>query len=131
MPGDRSCHPAITVLTRRQTDADSPDFTLVTADRSGVSAIYKGLAIARITSPASTGGLEALGERGDGVVGVDSFSPYYSVERKRANLDALINDGTFTFVEGDLNELDLEALLDGVDVVYHLAGQPGALRNYS
>ena len=68
---------------------------------------------------------QALGERGDEVVGVDSFSPYYSVERKRANLDLVLDDATFTFVEGDVNELDLESVLDGVDVVFHLAGQPG------
>lgn len=68
---------------------------------------------------------EALGARGDEVVGVDAFSPYYSVKRKRANLDALVDDDTFTLVEGDINELDLEALLDGADVVFHLAGQPG------
>jgi UDP-glucuronate 4-epimerase len=68
---------------------------------------------------------QALGERGDEVVGVDSFSPYYSVERKRANLDAVRDDNAFTFVEGDLNELNLESLLDGADVVFHLAGQPG------
>jgi UDP-glucuronate 4-epimerase len=59
------------------------------------------------------------------VIGVDSFAPYYEVERKRANLDALVRDEAFTLVEGDINELDLESLLDGVDVVFHLAGQPG------
>jgi nucleoside-diphosphate-sugar epimerase len=68
---------------------------------------------------------EALRARGDDVVGVDSLSPYYSVERKRANFGALLDDNTFTFVEGDLHELGLEALLDGADVVFHLAGQPG------
>ena len=68
---------------------------------------------------------EALAKRGDELVGIDSFSPYYGVERKRANLGALAGDDVFTLVVGDINELDLESLLEGIDVVYHLAGQPG------
>jgi UDP-glucuronate 4-epimerase len=69
--------------------------------------------------------VEALRKRGDAVVGVDSFSPYYEADRKRGNLATAGADDGFTLVEGDLNELDLEALLRGADVVYHLAGQPG------
>ena len=69
--------------------------------------------------------VEALRKRGDDVVGVDSFSPYYEVDRKRANLANAISDDGFTLVEADLNDLDLEALLADADVVYHLAGQPG------
>jgi UDP-glucuronate 4-epimerase len=69
--------------------------------------------------------VEALRNRGDEVVGVDSFSPYYSADRKRINLANAADDDGFTLVEADLNNLDLETLLDGADVVYHLAGQPG------
>jgi UDP-glucuronate 4-epimerase len=29
------------------------------------------------------------------------------------------------FVEGDLNVIDLKSILDGVDLIFHLAGQPG------
>ncbi len=68
---------------------------------------------------------EALAKRGDVVVGIDSFSPYYDIERKRGNVGALVSHEAFTLVEGDLNELDLESLLDGIDVVFHLAAQPG------
>jgi UDP-glucuronate 4-epimerase len=68
---------------------------------------------------------EALLEVGDEVIGVDCFSTYYSPERKRANLIGLDGRDAFTFVEGDLTELDLGDLLRGADVVYHLAGQPG------
>jgi nucleoside-diphosphate-sugar epimerase len=32
---------------------------------------------------------------------------------------------SFALVEGDLSTMSLEPLLEGVDVVYHLAGQPG------
>jgi UDP-glucuronate 4-epimerase len=69
--------------------------------------------------------VETLRRRGDAVVGVDSFSPYYAADRKRGNLANATADDGFTLVEADLNDLDLEALLEGADVVYHLAGQPG------
>jgi UDP-glucuronate 4-epimerase len=69
--------------------------------------------------------VEALLERGDEVVGVDSFTQYYSTTRKRDNLAGASGRPGFTLVEGDLNELDLARLLGGTEVVYHLAGQPG------
>ena len=69
--------------------------------------------------------VEALLERGDEVAGVDCFTPYYDADRKRANLDPVFGHTAFSLVEGDLNEISLVSLLDGADVVYHLAGQPG------
>ena len=68
---------------------------------------------------------EVLVGRGDDVVGVDSFSEYYDTTQKRANLAAIEEHPSFTLVEGDLNELDLPELVEGVTVIYHLAGQPG------
>jgi UDP-glucuronate 4-epimerase len=65
-----------------------------------------------------------LGE-GVEVRGVDRFSDYYDVSLKRANLALLESQPGFTFIDGDLNQLDLASLLDGVDVVFHLAAQPG------
>jgi UDP-glucuronate 4-epimerase len=64
---------------------------------------------------------------GDGVEvrGVDRFSDYYDVELKRANLALLESHPRFTFAEEDLSKADLGPLLDGVDVVFHLAAQPG------
>lgn len=59
------------------------------------------------------------------VVGIDSFSDYYEPQRKRANLEPALGDASFRLVEGDLNDLDLPPLLGEVDVVFHLAGQPG------
>jgi UDP-glucuronate 4-epimerase len=67
----------------------------------------------------------ALLELGDEVIGVDCFSTYYAPERKRANLVGVEQHDAFTLIEGDINDLDLARLLEGVDVVYHLAGQPG------
>jgi nucleoside-diphosphate-sugar epimerase len=67
---------------------------------------------------------EALLARGDAVLGVDSFTEYYSPARKRANLtDAVASGLDFSLV--DLTCDPLEPILDGIDVVYHLAGQPG------
>jgi nucleoside-diphosphate-sugar epimerase len=60
---------------------------------------------------------EALVERGDEVVGVDSFTDYYDPREKEENaagLDVLRSD----LVDDGLR-------LDGVDGVFHLAGQPG------
>ena len=60
---------------------------------------------------------EALVQRGDEVVGVDSFTDYYDPVEKEENAREL-----------DVLRIDLadETLdLDGVDGVFHLAGQPG------
>jgi len=60
---------------------------------------------------------EALLARGDEVVGVDCFTDYYDPALKEENANGL-----------DIRRLDLaeEALdLDGIDGVFHLAGQPG------
>lgn len=61
---------------------------------------------------------------GEQVVGVDVLTDYYDPALKRANVAALRRNG-FTFVEADLNVVDLDALLEGVAVVFHEAGQPG------
>ncbi len=58
------------------------------------------------------------------VTGLDSFSDYYDVSLKRANAEAVLQSGGL-LIEGDLNAVDLEAVLADVDVIFHLAGQPG------
>jgi UDP-glucuronate 4-epimerase len=68
---------------------------------------------------------EQLLAGGISVIGIDRLSDYYDPERKRDNLRDASGDMRFTFLEGDLRELATPSLLDGVDVVYHLAGQPG------
>lgn len=68
---------------------------------------------------------EHLVAAGDEVRGVDSFTDYYARWRKEENLSALFECDGFSFVEGDLAEMSLIDLLDDVDVVYHVAGQPG------
>jgi nucleoside-diphosphate-sugar epimerase len=60
---------------------------------------------------------EALRARGDDVVAVDCFTDYYDPAEKEENARGL------DVVRLDLVEDDLD--LDGVDGVFHLAGQPG------
>jgi UDP-glucose 4-epimerase len=64
-------------------------------------------------------------EQGHSVLGVDSLTSYYEPELKRANVDHLRSHMSWAFLEGDLVDLDLDSLLDGIEVVFHLAAQPG------
>jgi len=68
---------------------------------------------------------EACLERGWTVVAVDSFTDYYPTEFKRANLERALQHEAFRLVEADLAIDPLEPLLDGAEVVFHLAAQPG------
>lgn len=64
--------------------------------------------------------------RGEGldVTGVDSFTDYYDQALKRSNAADVARAGA-RLLEVDLNIADLDELLDGIDVIFHLAGQPG------
>jgi nucleoside-diphosphate-sugar epimerase len=68
---------------------------------------------------------ERLVADGDVVRAVDAFTDYYPRSQKEANIARLLGDGRFVFVEADLAEVPLAALIEGVDSVYHLAAQPG------
>jgi nucleoside-diphosphate-sugar epimerase len=68
---------------------------------------------------------ESLVGCGDHVTGVDCLSAYYSPAAKLDNVEGVQRTGRFTLVTDDLRVCDLRELLDGVDVVYHLAAQPG------
>ena len=68
---------------------------------------------------------EALLARGDDVLGIDSLVPFYDLSFKRRNLAGLLSHPRFQFEEVDLAQADLRPLLKGVDVVFHIAGQPG------
>lgn len=61
---------------------------------------------------------------GHEVIGIDAFTDYYDVAQKRDNI-ASIPAERFDLIEADLTALDLEPLVGSVDVVFHLAGQPG------
>jgi UDP-glucose 4-epimerase len=68
---------------------------------------------------------ERLLDAGDEVVGVDCFTDYYDRTRKEQNLEKARSHDRFNFEPADLVDADLAPLLDGAEVVYHLAGQPG------
>ena len=72
--------------------------------------------------------LLAMGHR---VRGVDCFTDNYEPSLKWANLDPVLGDAGFELVEADLVTADPHALLDGVDHVLHLAGQPGVRDSWS
>jgi len=59
------------------------------------------------------------------VTGVDCFADYYDRRNKEQNIAAAVGHASFRLVEADLNTVDLARLLQDVDLIYHLAGQPG------
>lgn len=68
---------------------------------------------------------ERLVRDGHEVVGVDAFTDYYARALKESNLQELQGKPGFTFIEADLNTLDLSAALEDIDWVFHQAGQAG------
>jgi UDP-glucuronate 4-epimerase len=73
----------------------------------------------------------ALARRGDAVVGLDSFDPYYDPLRKRANVREIAEEApgaAFELVEGDLRNRELVEELfrrHRFDGVVHLAAMAG------
>jgi nucleoside-diphosphate-sugar epimerase len=68
---------------------------------------------------------ERLLAEGHRVTAVDCLTAHYDPAQKRSNLDALSGRPGCTIVEADLRTTDLAPLVGGVDVVFHLSGQPG------
>ncbi len=66
----------------------------------------------------------ALLAEGHEVLGIDSFTEYYDTRIKRRNIEELAQDGLRLSV-GDLNIVELDNIVNGVEVVFHQAGQPG------
>src|ERR1700742_583270 len=75
-----------------------------------------------------------LGERlladGHEVVGVDCLTPFYDRELKALALSALADHPGFEHRRVDLAADPLDGLLDGVDTVFHLAGEPGVRQSF-
>jgi nucleoside-diphosphate-sugar epimerase len=67
---------------------------------------------------------EKLIEDGHEVIGVDCFTDYYSLQLKFLNRDLLIEKGV-TFKEINLVHNDLKEILSDIEIIYHLAAQPG------
>ena len=68
---------------------------------------------------------DRLLEAGHQVVGIDCFLDYYPRAMKERNLTQARANARYSFVEASLVNADLEALLDGVDWVFHQAAQAG------
>jgi UDP-glucuronate 4-epimerase len=71
---------------------------------------------------------QRLLERGDEVLGIDNFSPYYAVELKKARLARLEGKQGFRFSQLDISaakELSRLFSKETPDAVLHLAAQPG------
>lgn len=62
---------------------------------------------------------------GFSVRGVDALTDYYDGDIKISNLALSRDDERFEWIEADLNTADIAPLLEGIDLVFHLAGQPG------
>jgi len=69
--------------------------------------------------------VDTLLARGDRVVGIDQFNPYYDPALKRRNLEAVAEHPNFELLEANIRDLDWSQLLDGVEVVFHQAAQAG------
>ena len=70
-------------------------------------------------------------DHGATVHGVDAFTDYYARPLKEANLATLTGRPGFSFTEARLEEADLDALLDGVTHVFHLAAQAGVRKSWA
>jgi UDP-glucuronate 4-epimerase len=65
------------------------------------------------------------------VLALDRLSDYYSRETKLANVARYREHPSLTFIEASLVDADLDPVLDGADVVFHLAGQPGVRASWA
>ncbi|MDP6704110.1 MAG: GDP-mannose 4,6-dehydratase, partial [archaeon] len=63
--------------------------------------------------------------QGKDVIGIDCFTDYYERSTKEKNLENSKANENFNFLEIDLSEAELSDAFKEVDVVYHLAAQPG------
>src|SRR5688572_5465807 len=71
--------------------------------------------------------VDRLLARGDHVVGIDNFDPFYSPAEKRANLQAALTNNRFELIEGDITDdaALARAMRNAPDVIAHLAARVG------
>jgi nucleoside-diphosphate-sugar epimerase len=74
---------------------------------------------------------ERLVRDGHNVVGIDAFIPYYPRSFKERNLAGLRQQRLFALHERDLRTDSLDDLLDGVNVVFHLAAMAGLVKSWT
>ena len=68
---------------------------------------------------------EALLQKGELVIGIDSLNDYYDPALKQRNLDHLRAYPGFTAITQDIESLDWQVLLEDVQFIYHQAAQAG------
>ena len=59
------------------------------------------------------------------VTGIDCFVDYYPREIKEKNLAAARKNKNFTFIESDINALELSTVFKGASYIFHQAAQAG------
>ncbi len=69
--------------------------------------------------------VERLLSEGWTVRGIDAFRTYYPTPVKELNVARALANASYSLTVADLAVEDLEPLLDGADVVFHAAAQPG------
>jgi nucleoside-diphosphate-sugar epimerase len=74
---------------------------------------------------------EELLRRGDEVVALDAFIPYYPRTVKERNLAGCGSGPAFHFHALDLRHDSLDAALAGAEVIYHLAAMPGLTQSWT
>jgi len=67
---------------------------------------------------------------GHDVIGIDSFSGYYDPAMKEINIQGLLKNNKFNLVRKDILDTDIKKLLEGADLVFHEAAQPGVRASY-
>jgi nucleoside-diphosphate-sugar epimerase len=74
---------------------------------------------------------ERLVRDGHTVVGIDAFLPCYPRAVKEANLTTLREQSAYAHLTLDLRSDPLDAALDGIEAVFHLAAAPGLAKSWT
>jgi nucleoside-diphosphate-sugar epimerase len=74
---------------------------------------------------------ERLLADGHQVVGLDAFIPFYPRPIKEANLATCKENPAFCWYELDLRHDELQAAVDGVEIVFHLAAMAGLPKSWT
>ena len=59
------------------------------------------------------------------VIGIDSFTNYYSPHIKEKNIENCLKHPNFSLIHQDLDTLDLSASVEKAEYFFHLSAQPG------
>lgn len=73
---------------------------------------------------------ERLLADGATVTALDAFTEFYARETKQANVAGLVGRAGYRLIEGDIRDVALSNVLDGVTHVFHLAAQAGVRRSW-